>query len=155
MGYTTDFYGRITINPPLNNEEIDFLNKFSSTRRMLRKNGPYFVDGKGYGGSDKEGDVLDYNKPSDGQPGLWCQWIPAAGGTALEYNGEGKFYDAEEWMRYIIDHFLKPDAKAKESLPFLQANHSCNGSILAQGEDILDRWKLVVTDNSVGIINLE
>ena len=52
-------------------------------------------------------------------------------------------------MQYLIDHFLKPNAIAKDALPFLQANHTLNGEIFAQGEEPDDVWKLVVTDNVV------
>jgi hypothetical protein len=63
MGYTTDFSGKIQIEPPLNKEEIQYLRKFNETRRMHRKNGPYFVDGAGFMGQSQEADVLDYNRP--------------------------------------------------------------------------------------------
>ena len=37
MGNTTEFSGQINIEPPLNEQEIEFLNKFANTRRMHRK----------------------------------------------------------------------------------------------------------------------
>ena len=148
MGYTTDFWGEVKIDPPLNDAEREFLNKFAGTRRMACEQGPYFVDRSGFAGQGNEG-VTDYNRPPDGQPGLWCQWVPTEDGTAIEWNGVEKFYGAPEWMKYLIDHFLKPDAAA--DLPFLQKNHVCNGVIEAQGEDPDDRWRLIVTDNVVKV----
>ena len=47
MGYTTDFSGHVTVEPPLNDVEVAFLSKFAETRRMDREEGPYFVDGPG------------------------------------------------------------------------------------------------------------
>lgn len=155
MGYTTDFEGSVQIEPPLNQEEIDFLVKFNETRRMSREKGPYFVDGDGAFGQDHEGDIIDYNSPPAGQPGLWCQWRPTDDGTALKWDRGEKFYHATDWMEYLIWHFLKPGAFAASALPFLQANHTLNGVILAQGEDINDRWKLIVGDNNVSIQTLE
>lgn len=149
MGYTTEFVGEVDIVPPLNQEEIDFLNKFSTTRRMKRKNGPYFVDGSGFAEQGNDADVEEYNSPPDGQPGLWCQWVPTDGGNTIEWDGGEKFYHAAEWMEYIIDHFLKPGAVAASELPFLQANHVCNGRIEAQGDDRDDRWLLKVINNVV------
>jgi hypothetical protein len=116
---------------------------------MDRRNGPYFVDGTGYMGQGDDEDVLDSNNPPDGQPGLWCQWIPNDEGTVICWDGGEKFYDAAEWMKYLIDHFLKPGCRAAVKLPFLQANHIVNGVIHAQGEDSDDRWDLVVHANSV------
>lgn len=65
------------------------------------------------------------------------------------WNEVEKFYDSEEWMKYLIEHFLKPGALAVEHLPFLQANHTLNGTITAQGEELDDRWLLVVRNNEV------
>ena len=67
MGYTTDFSGRVEITPPLNQAEIDFLKKFNNTRRMDRHNGPYFVDATGVAGQDDMPDVIDHNRPPQGQ----------------------------------------------------------------------------------------
>lgn len=151
MGYTTDFSGQVKVDPPLNQAEIEYLKKFSYTRRMKRGNGPYFVDDTGSHGAD----VTDYNSPPAGQPGLWCQWRPTDDGSAIEWDEGEKFYSAVEWMEYLIEHFLKPGAIAAAELSFLQANHVLNGTIKAQGEDMDDRWKLVVANNVVSTVNLE
>jgi hypothetical protein len=155
VGYTTDFSGQINIEPPLNQEEVAYLKKFNETRRMDRENGPYFVDGSGFMGQGHDADVRNHNSPPKGQPGLWCQWVPTEDGTAIEWDGGEKFYSSKEWMAYLIDHFLKPGALAKDALPFLQANHVLNGVIKAQGEDMDDRWKLIVKDNIVMRVDLE
>jgi len=147
MGYTTDFEGSVTVEPPLNEAEIAFLKKFNDTRRMNRKKGPYYVDGGGFAGQDQEEDIIDFNSPPRGQPGLWCQWVPTEDGTQLEWDGGEKFYESVKWMQYIIDHFLKPGAIAAAELPFLQANHVVTGEIFAQGEESSDKWKLVVENN--------
>lgn len=150
MGYTTEFTGTIAITPPLNAEEIQFLQKFSGTRRMDCEQGPYYVDRGGYAGQDNRDPLIrNYNSPPAGQPGLWCKWEPTDDGTAIQWSGMEKFYSSEEWMTYLIDHFLKPGAIAAEQLPFLQANHELNGVIVAQGEDESDKWRLVVSRNVV------
>jgi hypothetical protein len=155
MGYTTHFYGQIAVEPPLNEQEIAYLNKFSETRRMACVQGPYYVDRGGDYGQLAGPDVLNYNDPPEGQPGLWCQWVPTPDGAAIEWDGSERFYDSPEWMQYLIDHFLKPGAHAAAELPFLQANHVLNGSIKAQGEEIDDRWKLIVKNNVVRVQPLE
>lgn len=153
MGYTTEFSGFITVDPPLNEAEIAYLTKFSETRRMKRAKGPYFVDGSGFMGQGSDRDVQDHNRPPDCQPGLWCHWVPSEDGTDIHWDGGEKFYDSAEWMEYIINHFFKPGAIAP--LPFLQKNHKCNGVIKAQGEEMDDRWKLIVKDNKVTTKGLE
>jgi hypothetical protein len=149
VGYTTSFSGSVRISPPLNAEEIAFLTKFNETRRMHCQQGPYYVDRGGFMGQDHDLDVLDYNRPPPGQPGLWCKWRPTEDGTKIVWDGGEKFYDSPEWMKYIIAHFLAPGAIAKSELPFLQANHTVSGTIEAQGEESDDRWDLVVQDNRV------
>ena len=110
MGYTTEFDGRVSVSPPLNRHEIVYLLKFAATRRMDRTRGPYFVDGSGPFGQGRDDDIQNFNQPPTGQPGLWCQWEPTEDGTAIQWNGEEKFYDSADWMTYVIDTFLKPGA---------------------------------------------
>jgi hypothetical protein len=151
MGYTTYFEGSVTVSPPLSAEEVAFLNKFSETRRMNRTKGPYFVDGTGDFGQGHDDDVIDHNSPDPSQPGLWCQWVPAEDGSEIMWNDAEKFYEAEAWMQYIIDHFIGPNPLAQSELPFLKG-HTVNGTISADGEESDDFWKLLVTDNVVSRI---
>ena len=148
MGYSTDFEGDIGIEPPLSLKEVNFLNKFSDSRRVHRENGPYCCD-------DNVSDVIDHNQPPQGQPGLWCQWVPDESGSAIIWDGNEKFYCAGEWMVYVIEHFLKenPLAKAEnpEEFEFLQG-HTLNGEICAQGDESDDRWQIEVKDNVVTIV---
>ena len=151
MGYTTDFYGSVSVTPPLNQAEIDYLNLFASTRRMHRKEGPYYAVDDGDLGQRETSGVINFNEPAQGQPGLWCQWVPTEDGTAIEWDGGEKFYDAEVWMQYLIDHFLRPAARAKGQPGFedFTFDHVVSGTIEAQGEDPGDQWQLVVTNNAV------
>ena len=157
MGYTTDFSGRVEIEPPLNAAEIDFLTDLASTRRMRRTKGPLYVKGAGDFGQGDDDDILDHNRPDSDQPGLWCQWAPEDDGAGLEWDGGEKFYNSAEWMKYIVQNLLAPEARAyvdahlseDDRLAQFTCNHVVNGEILAQGEDPDDRWALIVTDNRV------
>lgn len=149
MGYTTYFTGSIDVVPPLDKGEIEYLTKFSQSRRMKRTKGPYFVEGSGFRGQEHESDVTDHNTPPDGQPGLWCQWIPTEDGTQIVWDGGEKFYESHEWMKYLIEHFLKPGALAIGKVAAITGGHICNGEIEAQGEESDDKWMLVVENNAV------
>lgn len=146
MGYSTDFEGAIEIVPPLNEAEVKYLNQFFDVRHMERTKGPYFV------GSDSS-DVTENNYPPAGQPGLWCDLMVSEDGTALEWNGNEKSYDLAEWVEYVINHFLKPNAIAKDSdmnFQFLaEDGHVLNGVLDASGEEAGDIWRIVVKDNIV------
>ena len=165
MGYDTEFFGSVTVEPPLNKEEIEYLNAFAETRHMMRKESPYHVDPNSNVILDfKNDNIIDYNTPPEGQPGLWCQWVPLVterdeegnpvSANAIVWDGGEKFYNAAEWMQYIIDHFIGSDPIAKkvepEKFSFLQG-HVVNGEIEAQGEDYDDRWLLVVDNNQVSV----
>jgi hypothetical protein len=94
MGYTTDFFGSFDLSPSLTNEQADYINKFSRTRRMKRdvnklmelyqgkhgypyrtgtpeeiygKDGEFFVGGGGFAGQDRDDSIIDFNTPP-GQP---------------------------------------------------------------------------------------
>jgi len=142
MGYQTDFYGSICVEPPMDDVLVTFLTKFNKTRRMTRKNGPDYVDGTGFMGQGSDDDIINSNQPPEGQPSLWCQWVPFEDGTEIAWDQREKFYSAAEWMKYIIDRYIAPKG------------YVCNGEIEAQGEDPYDRWRLVVEDNVVCVQTL-
>lgn len=152
MGYTTEFSGHITIDPPLSDKERDYLTRFSDSRRMDRARGPYFIEGSGYAGQGRDPDIRDNNIPPPCQPGLWCQWVPSDDGSRLEWNGAEKFYAAPEWMSYLRSHFIATGA-AKILDPQHQGfwtPHRMSGEIMAVGEDAGgDTWKLIVNDEGV------
>jgi hypothetical protein len=157
MGYNTDLEGRININPPLNEAEIDYLTKFAYTRHMTRKQGPFYINESRVYSEPffNDPNCMNANSPEGGQPGIWCHFIPTVDGSELIWDEGEKTYDAEEWIRYLIDTFLKPNAKAKDSESSYFVNftfdHICNGELTAYGEDYDDRWKILVKDNVVSV----
>lgn len=154
MGYNTDFDGHFKVTPELKAHHHNYLTNFSLTRRMKRdakktellsdntrtnaglpagEEGGYYVGGR------EAGDVVDHNHPPTGQPGLWCQWVPSEDGTRIEWDGNEKFYDYEEWLVYLIKHFLAP------------WGYKLNGTVKWEGEDSVDVGRIVVIDNEVRI----
>ncbi len=156
MGYTTEFYGEVEIVPPLNDAEREYLLGFSRTRRMDRERGPYFVGGSGFRGQGHDPDVRNQNQAPEGQPGLWCHWVPSDDGSLLAWDEAEKFYEADAWMAYLIDHFLRAGARAsisgEEQFAAFTFDHVLNGEIEAQGEELADRWLLRVEDNEVSVL---
>jgi hypothetical protein len=171
MGYTTDLFGAFKLDKPLKPEQVAYLLAFSGSRRIKRNaklvkkfedplrvavglpigdEGEYFVAG----GSNPERsrDIINYNDPPAGQPGLWCQWTPnqenpdhhygshdydAPEGTEIGWDGGEKFYYYVEWLKYIIEHFLKP------------WGYVLNGEVKWQGERRDDIGLIIVKDNVV------
>lgn len=156
MGYDTQFEGHVEVSPPLNEHEVEYLNRFASTRRMEHKQGPYAAVRGSDGLYRDDPDVINYNSPPAGQPGLWCQWVVTDDGKFIEWDEGEKFYNAEEWMVYIIGHFLMPGGLASKSgdpqFEHFTFDHTVNGEIGARGDDFDDIWTLVVTDNVVSTV---
>ena len=158
MGYSTQYWGVVYVHPVLNASERRYLSTFATTRRMASTLGPYYVGRPGPYGQDHTPDIIDDNAPPEGQPNLWCQWVPTLDGVALQWNGQEKFYDADLWMRYLIDHFLREGAVASDEADpqFLDFgfNHRCNGMVFALAVPeggVIDAWRIDVVDNAVGV----
>lgn len=104
--------------------------------------GEFFVGAKGSYGQDSDGSVVNYNHQPDTQPGLWCQWIINDDGE-IEWDQGEKFYNAGDWMIYIIDNFLAPNG------------YTCEGTIEARGEEDDDIWRIDVSNNVVSTVEGE
>lgn len=160
MGYTTYFTGEFTINPPLDANQVAYLTKFSSTRRMGRHESP--VEGiedplrlavglpigteGGYcvvEGNWGDADVINYNRAPSEQPGLWCQWVPSEDGTTIVWDEGEKFYAYVEWIEYIIEHFME------------RWGRKLNGVVRWDGEESDDVGAIVIVDNQVETVTLD
>lgn len=160
MSYSIEFQGRFNLTPHLTSDQVKYLTKFARTRRMKRNSqtaqglkdptreavnlptgteAEYFVGGLDDYGQDicDCPSIIDINSPPSTQPNLWCQWIPLEDGSAIKWDGGEKFYDYAKWMRYIIDHFLRPWGIV------------VNGCIKLEGEDGNDMGKITVLNNTV------
>lgn len=164
MGYTTSFEGTFKLDKPLKPEHKAYLQAFAGTRRMARdeekaallkdelrvaaglgigEQGAYYVgayDADGDFGQQHSDDILDYNKPPQGQPGLWCNWEPvtcADGSDGIGWSGAEKFYCYTAWLEYLIAHFLGP------------WGYKLSGAVEWQGEDSDDIGTIHAKDNNV------
>lgn len=158
MGYSTWFDGSFSFNKPIVDGLKWYINEFSRIRHMNRdnekikqnfkdweencflkdlgQNGEYFIGSKGYFGQDADNSILNYNKPPQTQPGLWCQWI-INDEDKLVWDGGEKFYNYIEWLQYLIDNFFKP------------FDYVLNGEMKWQGDDSDDVGKIIIKNNEV------
>ena len=164
MGYTTDFDGCFKVEPALEPKHREYLDEFAASRRIKRDpdkaswisdpvralvglpvgpEGGYFVGGQKIIKEGYDNSVMDYNRPPESQPGLWCQWVPNDDGTAIEWDQSEKFYDYAEWIEYLIEHFLKP------------WGYKLNGTVHWYGEEQSDLGKIVIKDNEVQVMHGE
>lgn len=167
MGYTTDFNGSFTVDKPVDDETYKLLHGLASTRRMKRdirklgrrvyvgkvkrvtkeiaeqwtkefgEQGEFWVGDSSDSGQVHTDDIIDYNKPPDSQPGLWCQWSIQEDRQTIEWDGGEKFYNYVEWIEYFIAKILAP------------RGYKLNGSVTWQGEDDEDAGQIKIIDNAV------
>lgn len=153
MGYNTAFTGELNIEPPLNADEISYLNAFADSRRYQRlDHGPLAVippDMWPYSST--------YNQPAVGQPSMYCNFTANHDGTQLVCCEYESTYEDDKWIAFLVRRLLSPDARAyidehitdDSRLASFTANHVINGEFTAFGDDDDDIWRIVVKDNIV------
>lgn len=153
MSYHVRYEGELSVVPPLNPAEQKALTAFHTSRRIKTTGGP--LDSRDL--SSGHPDVIDYNEPADGQPGLWCDVTVLNDGTHLGVDSARENSDITPWVEYLIDHLLKPGAVfsdipdevgEKDPLRAFTFDHVVNGEMKAVGEDG-DVWMIRVKDNAV------
>jgi hypothetical protein len=153
MGVSTKYLGHVEIEPSLNQTEYDYLHAFARSRRSYRPGGPYAVRPEHPDTGSAVREVELYNQIADGQPGYWCQWVPCPHGCCLVWDGHEKFYAGPAWLQYLIDHFLRRDARASTSggSPFadFSFDHEMNGMIVGEQGDTRELFLIRVETNEV------
>lgn len=166
MGYTTEFSGRFELNKPLTPDLYDYLDKFSRARHftydldkivrldsdwrkscycnVLGPDGMFYAPAESNDfppirRSEHKDIIKDYNRPPENVPGLWCQWIPSDDGRGIEWDGEEKFHNYVEWLKFLIQYFLAPNG------------YVLHGDVEFQGEDFADRGWIIVDKNRVKV----
>ena len=153
MGYTTDFVGHIDIAPHLNAGEIGYLQAFRYARHFDRGGSPYDVPGNPLAPDSEDVPMERYNSVEHGMPQLYCQWAPCGSGCCLAFDGNEKFYEPVDWLRYQINHLLKPGAKASKTghpqLSDFTFDHRLDGMIVGCRRDNRELFAITVTNNRV------
>ncbi|MGH3658060.1 MAG: hypothetical protein ACRDUA_15505 [Micromonosporaceae bacterium] len=142
------------MNPPLNEHETEYLRAFSATRRWDRPAGPHVVLPHPLADDEPDdADIDSYNRPAPGEPGLWCPWTATTDGRAISFDGMEKAYRPVEWLRYLIDTFLAPDATvaavADPVFDRFTVDHVCDGAVAFCRRDTGRVSVILVTDNTV------
>jgi hypothetical protein len=175
MGYTTDFNGELNIVPPLNKEQVEYINRLCTTRRMKRdvnklmelykgehgnpfakektpeaiygRDGEFFARPDGQSGQTHDESIINYNCP----PGQ------------VNFEGENKNGQPGLWCQWEVSEdgeVLVWDGGEKfynyvEWLKYLIKTFFkpwgvvLNGEIYWEGEDSSDMGCIVVKDNKV------
>jgi hypothetical protein len=151
MGLHTDYLGHVRITPALNADEIEFLRGFNGTRHCGDRSPLDVVQHPA--DNDPTGDVDSYNRTHAGMPGLWCPWTCCGTGCCLHWDGVEKPYAPQEWLRYLIDTFLRPGAALSDDRDAqrlgLTFDHVLDGMLVGQRRETGELFALVVRENVV------
>lgn len=170
MGYSTDFSGGLSLSRPATAIELDYINKFSETRRMKRDVNKLMELYQGKHGhptpkSDNPEDIYGadgayFNNPDDDKTGVIDYNTPPG---QSDFRGQNKKGQPGLWCQWEIT----PDGTEfgwngaekfynyVEWLKYLINNFfepwgiKLNGEIFWEGEDHDDQGKIIVTDNVV------
>jgi hypothetical protein len=118
MGYSTKFWGQFKLDKPVT------MAHFAELDRMMAA-----------------GFTTGARPPlTDGQPDSYCGWVLNEDGTAFGWDGGEKFGLYVEWLRHLIERYLKP------------WGYILNGEVDYQGEGRADLGKIRVTENVVTVL---
>ncbi len=164
MGFSTKYLGRLEIQPPLNDSEADWLRAFAAIDRRHYTE-PYEVamnpralefDRLKQRQADRGsscGDAFTSLAPRDGTPYPHLDWAPCYEGCCLTWDGTEKSRMAEEWLQYLIDHFLRPGAYARldgrPEFEHFTFDHVVNGTIAAERDDTRELFLILCEDNTI------
>ena len=152
MGLHTSYLGHIAIDPPLSGEETEFVRMFGHTRHW--DSGDTGVRLAAHPADDDSyEDISAYNRPAPGMPGLWCPWTVCKDGCCLVWDGIEKPYDADRWLRYLIENYLGPGAEVAGSdvaaAHGLTCDHRIDGTVVGERHETGELFALEVTDGVV------
>lgn len=132
-----DFWGSITIDPPLNDYETAYLKRFTARCGDTWSKGPYFLgDQDDRPGADTEEVLGDHAVPADvdtaaveaaaadpprlspaqNTPGSRSDWVLSEDRAGLELDVVDRYDDPVAWAKYLIDVFLRPGAVLQHDL---------------------------------------
>lgn len=151
----------LIIEPALSKEVVDYIQHFSRTRKMVLdldyldkhydpkkygfkgsfgRKGEYFVN---LGDSSLKDNcmnhplVINVNNDPEIHPNVWCDFFVSSDGSRLKWREIESTDHCEEWMNYLINHFIAPSGSF------------VNGKICVQGEFASDYYEIHIENNIV------
>ena len=128
MGYTTNFEGCFDIKPNISVEHAELINTFIAN----------FNDNVWVRKSER---TIELDKDA---PRNRCGWYIEGDISSIGWDGQEKFYDYVEWLKFLIKKFFKP------------LDYSVFGDVEWDGEDRGDVGTITIQNNVVTVeSNLE
>lgn len=152
MGLHTSYLGHLRVTPALNADEVEFLRNVNQTRHCGDDEAPLRT-AQHPADNAPTSDLAAYNRTAPGSPGLWCPWTCCTTGCCLHWDGVEKPYAPLEWLRYVIDTFLRPGAALRRDPQArglgLTFDHVLDGMVVGERRETAELFALVVRRNVV------
>jgi len=175
MGYTTDFSGQFSVDPPLDQSQIDYLTQFATTRHMARYEAlteflpdparlsvglPVGFEGSYYvGAEENDGSVIDYNHAPGEERNRFSNTNPIIPANHLGQPGLWC-----QWVPTDDGAFIEWDGGEKfyDSTEWIRyiVDHflspwgrTLSGAVDWQGEDSDDRGTIYAVDGVIHAVN--
>lgn len=151
VGYSTQYLGHLTIEPPLNEHEVEWLRAYAACAGPGRGRDPYDIPMNPRAGPTVHDDGRANMTDEALVPFGFCDFEPTVDGNALVWMESDKSNHAREWLPYLIDTFLRPGATAatsgREVFERFTFDHVVNGAMAAYRELDGRLFLHVVDDN--------
>ncbi len=153
MGYDTEYLGHLNVTPPLNPAEVEWLSGFADWA-ALPDGDPFRLPMNpraelAQAFRDRGGAM---SRPSMVPAGI-RHWRVCADGDRISWRWAPKSNDARAALRFLVDHYLGPDATAKncgrrdfEQFTF---DHRLDGVIAACRNDTDELFLITVVDSAI------
>lgn len=115
MGYTTEFYGEILVEPKFTDDIIQEINTFSKQD----------------------------HRNEHSLPGYHCNWIIEE--DKIRWNGGEKFYDSEEWMGYLINRWVIPTGRVANGVIECEGEDTTDLWRLVVTDNVVSRVNAVIS----------
>ncbi len=152
MGYDTEYLGHLTVTPPLNPAEVEWLSGFADWG-ALPDGDPFRLPMNpraelAQACADRGGAL---GQPRMVPTGIQ-DWRVCTHGDRITWQRREKSNDATAVLRFLVEHYLGPGARAKdcgrEGFEEFTFDHRLDG-VLAACRDDTDELFLIVVEDSV------
>ena len=158
MGYDTEYLGHLNVTPPLNPAEVEWLSGFADWG-ALPDGDPFRLPMNpraelAQAFADRGGAL---SQPRTVPTGIQ-DWRVCTHGDRISWQRREKSNDATAVLRFLVEHYLGPEATAKgcgrDEFAQFTFDHSLDGIIAASRNDTEELFLITVTDSVIDTVTL-
>ena len=158
MGFDTEYLGHLTITPPLNAAEVEWLNGFADWgalpdgdpfRLPMNPRAELAAAFRERGGAIPGGGTVPFGVRD---------WRVCSHGDRISWRRREKSNDAQQVLRFLVSQYLGPRARAQDSdnpdFAAFTFDHRLDGVIAAERNDTEELFLMRVVDSDIEVETL-